>query len=170
MNIIPVPLPVPVHGSESVELDSLLKHDLVPALMRAYEKAPNPDHVRALVLTNPHNPLGLCYPAHVLRGCIDFCRKRGIHYVSDEVYAMSEISTADLERGNGFVSALSLAPAQPSLPTSTQTGDQEDVSVHVIWSISKDYGSSGLRMVSLTCRLRSLTPSPHLLLSSAPSH
>lgn len=45
--------------------------------------------VKAVILTNPHNPLGRCYPRSTVREYIRFCHKHDIYLISDEIYALS---------------------------------------------------------------------------------
>ena len=42
-----------------------------------------------LLLTNPHNPLGVVYSAETISACVGWARKKGMHVVVDEIYAMS---------------------------------------------------------------------------------
>ena len=93
------------------------------------------------MLTNPHNPFGQCYPADVLLECVRFCCARAIHFVSDEVYAMSEFANS-AEPAVPFVSVLAL-----DISTLVSEEEVDRSRVHVLWSISKDFGSSGIRMV-----------------------
>lgn len=44
---------------------------------------------RMLLLTHPHNPLGVVWPADAYAGIVKWGLKRGLHVVSDEVYALS---------------------------------------------------------------------------------
>ncbi|KAI6298192.1 putative secondary metabolism biosynthetic enzyme [Pyricularia oryzae] len=80
-----------------------LGEGLLPALKQAMAGVADKAKVKALVMTNPNNPLGQCYPEGVLQEALDFCREAGLHYISDELYALSQLGT-----GGGFVSALSL--------------------------------------------------------------
>jgi len=97
------------------------------------------------MLTNPHNPLGQCYSVEALRSIIQFCDEKKIHFISDEIYAMSQFASPDIPNPRPFVSALQI--------------DLKDIGcdpsrVHVIWGLSKDLGSNGLRLVnSLTSSL-----------------
>ena len=109
---------------------------LIPALTKALENSTRP--VRALVLTNPHNPFGQMYPKDVLEACVKFCQEHDIHYISDEVYALSVFPTPNSKHTSPFVSALSLDLEALGCDASR---------VHTIWSTSKDFGSSGIRMV-----------------------
>lgn len=45
--------------------------------------------VRALLVSNPHNPLGRPYPRETLIEYLKFCAKYNIHLLSDEVYCTS---------------------------------------------------------------------------------
>jgi aspartate/methionine/tyrosine aminotransferase len=117
-----------------------LTTSLVPALETTYAGASCP--VKALVLANPHNPLGRCYSRAVLEECFKFCDARGIHLVSDEVFALSTFESPDLPDATPFTSALSLDPAALGCDPSR---------IHVIWSMSKDFGSSGIKLVCLFC-------------------
>ncbi|KAI1105362.1 pyridoxal phosphate-dependent transferase [Jackrogersella minutella] len=88
----------PVHAASAdigkTPPNRLLESSLVPALTQAYESHAEPSRIKALVLTNPHNPFGRCYPEHVLREAILWCGEKGIHYISDEVYALSDFETS----------------------------------------------------------------------------
>lgn len=82
--------------------------------------------VAALLIANPENPLGRCYTGEVLWYLVEFCRREGLHFVVDEIYALSA--------GPSFTSVLSL--------------DLKDglENVHVVWGMSKDFGLGGCRV------------------------
>lgn len=95
--------------------------------------------VRALVLTNPHNPFARCYDKNVVAACAQFCQKHNLHFISDEVYALSTFGEGHREDG------------EPEFPSSALQLDLQSLGVdhervHVIWSTSKDFGSSGIRL------------------------
>ena len=117
-------------------LELTLTEALLPKLEEAYANASRP--IKALLLTNPHNPLSQCYPRSVLEDCIRFCKRRNIHYISDEVYALTSFRCEELPDPIPFVSALSLNISDLGCDLSR---------VHTIWSTSKDFGQSGVRMV-----------------------
>lgn len=125
----PVPVTIP-------DLQESLTMSLIPALEEAYANASCP--VKALVLANPHNPLGRCYSRSVLGACLQFCQARSIHFVSDEVFALSIFECPDLSTPTCFISALSLDAARLGCDPSR---------VHVVWSMSKDFSSSGIKVV-----------------------
>lgn len=98
--------------------------------------------VRALLLTNPHNPLGnwkddsdgkeiwliytgRCYPRETLIAIMRFCNKYGIHLISDEIYALS-VYTEDTTHP-GFTSVLSI----------DYTGIIRKDQIHVLYGFSK---------------------------------
>lgn len=118
------------------DIHATLTEALLPALEHAFENAPHP--VKGLVLTNPHNPLAQCYPRSVLEGCVMFCQRRNIHFISDEIYALTSCTGAYAPNPTPFVSALSLDVVRLGYDLSR---------VHTVWSTSKDFGQSGIRMV-----------------------
>lgn len=82
--------------------------------------------VRALLYTNPDNPLGRVASRETLLEILEWAERRGIHLVFDEVYALSVFGS------RAFVSGASLRPS---------LGEH----IHVVWAFSKDFGASGLR-------------------------
>lgn len=44
------------------------------------------DGCRMLILSNPHNPMGLCWPEATLRRLATFCHERGIVVIADEIH------------------------------------------------------------------------------------
>ena len=121
---------------ELPSFDVSLGPGLIAALEEIYQTSPCP--VKALVLSNPHNPLGRCYSRDGLEQCLKFCQQRNIQFVSDEVFALSVFSCPDITDPSPFVSVLSLHPISLSC-------DPERV--HVVWSMSKDLAASGARLV-----------------------
>ncbi|KAG7138211.1 aminotransferase aclI like protein [Verticillium longisporum] len=63
---------------------------------------------KALILCNPHNPLGRCYPRSVIEGYMRLCQKYSLHLLSDEIYALSIWDNPDAADAPGFTSALSI--------------------------------------------------------------
>ncbi|KAK2054951.1 aminotransferase class I and II [Colletotrichum caudatum] len=85
--------------------------------------------VRGIFLSNPDNPLGRCYAAHVLLQVSQLCVKHRIHLIVDETYAMSA--------GDRFSSILSLGLGMNA------------TSVHVLWGMSKDFGLGSIEAAFL---------------------
>ena len=98
---------------------------LTPELLdRAADGAGRP--VKALLFTNPDNPLGRVAAPGDIDAVLGWAEHRGLHVVFDEIYALSVF---------GERSFTSVAELRPSL------GGH----VHVVWAFSKDFGASGLR-------------------------
>ncbi|MCJ1436772.1 hypothetical protein MMC27_006154 [Xylographa pallens] len=125
-----VPVSVVLPGFE----DSL-SSALIAALERTLRSSTRP--IKALVLSNPHNPLGRCYSRDVLEQCFKFCQQHQLHLISDEVFALSVYGPHDLPNLPPFVSALSV---DPDLLGCDKT------KIHVVWSTSKDLAASGIRL------------------------
>ncbi|KAI9933168.1 hypothetical protein MW887_007639 [Aspergillus wentii] len=92
--------------------------------------------VKALLLCSPHNPLGRCYPANILREYMKFCARNGLHLICDEIYALSVWDNPRLPDAPGFTSILAMDAADVMDPSR----------VHVVWGLSKDFGATGLRI------------------------
>jgi gliotoxin/aspirochlorine biosynthesis aminotransferase len=91
-----------------------------------------------VVLSNPHNPFGRYYARSVLEQVLQFCQQRNLHLISDEVLALSSFPSPDLPHAPPFCSALSLDPSALACDPNR---------VHVLWTMSKDLGASGFRVV-----------------------
>jgi len=130
VNIIP---------TASLPLPTALSSDIVAEVKTAYSSAPDPKRIKALLVTNPHNPIGRCYSPSTLRELMAFCQEKGLHYISDEVFAMSVFGGEGDEK---FTSALALVDDGEESPIDANR-------VHVIYSMSKDFGSAGIRMACL---------------------
>lgn len=95
--------------------------------------------VKALMLCNPHNPLGRCYPRATVDALMKFCHSRNIHLISDEIYALS------VWENRVDKDSVQFTPFESLL--SRDTTDLIDPGfVHVLWGMSKDFGANGLRV------------------------
>ncbi|KAL2216143.1 1-aminocyclopropane-1-carboxylate synthase [Thermoascus aurantiacus ATCC 26904] len=111
-----------------------------PAAIEKYEAAlkdaeEKGTKIRAVLVANPNNPVGRCYPPETLKELLKFCQKHQIHFISDEVYALSVFDSGDPD-AVPFTSVLSLDLSgliDPSL-------------VHVMYGFSKDFASGGLHL------------------------
>jgi aspartate/methionine/tyrosine aminotransferase len=94
--------------------------------------------VRALMLCHPHNPLGRCYPREVVVQLMRLCERYKVHFISDEIYALSvwENTVDQAPPPVRFESALSIDLA----------GIIDPRLVHVLWGLSKDFGANGMRL------------------------
>ncbi|CAG8058383.1 unnamed protein product [Penicillium olsonii] len=111
--------------------------EAVQVYQNAYEEARGKGlRVRALILCSPHNPLGRCYPEHVLREYMRLCGRSGLHLVSDEIYALTVWDNPRIKDAPRFKSILSMGD-QPVMDPSM---------IHAVWGLSKDFGATGLRL------------------------
>ncbi|KAK4900771.1 hypothetical protein LTR27_001950 [Elasticomyces elasticus] len=98
--------------------------------------------VKAVMVTNPHNPLGKCYPPDTIKAMAAFCEKHSLHYLSDEIYANSVFVNDQYPEATTFHSVLSV--------------DLDDVIrpnlVHVLYGAAKDFCANGLRLGALYTR------------------
>ncbi|KAK4098344.1 putative aminotransferase class I and II family protein [Parathielavia hyrcaniae] len=102
--------------------------------------------VRAVLLTNPHNPLGRCYPVETLKAIASFCGQHKLHLISDEIYANSVFENPRAPAAVPFTSVLALDLA-----------DRIDAQlVHVTYGASKDFCANGLRLGMLHTRNQGL--------------
>lgn len=104
---------------------------------------------RVLLLSHPNNPLGICYPPHVVQECIDWCREHEVHLISDEIYAGSVYRQKKEENGEDtFVSAMSLASGHSVSSSSGGGGGGLGLGpyIHLVYALSKDFALSGLRV------------------------
>lgn len=123
-------------------IDPSVYYPTEQSLNAAYEQATLDGHTpKILLLSHPQNPLGVYYPNDVLKLCINWCRSRHVHLVADEIYAGSvyrDSSTAS------FTSILKLASTHTEQNQGPGLGLGDYI--HWVYSISKDFGMSGLRV------------------------
>ncbi|XP_054847323.1 1-aminocyclopropane-1-carboxylate synthase-like protein 1 [Eublepharis macularius] len=130
MQPVHVPLFSEVTNKESRPFQLTIEK-LETALHQAMEQG---IRVRALILINPHNPLGDIYPAQLLKECLEFAHRYKLHVIMDEIYMLSVYGDTT------FTSILSL----DSLPDPDRT--------HFMWGFSKDFGMCGVRVGILYTR------------------
>ncbi|TPX66799.1 hypothetical protein SpCBS45565_g04158 [Spizellomyces sp. 'palustris'] len=120
-------------------------------LAQRVETSPIP--IRALLLTNPNNPTGRVIPTETLRSYLQFAKSHKLHIILDEIYALSCFRASSQEGLDPFTSIL-------AMPWVQDEGLQEWI--HIVWSFSKDFGSSGLRLGCIQSRnpliLKALRP------------
>ncbi|KAF8632797.1 hypothetical protein AX17_004759 [Amanita inopinata Kibby_2008] len=99
-DITPVGVPVPISDM------------FTPVELTHFEKALQKSNyegttIKAVILRNPHNPLGRSYPPQVTVEYFRFCEKHNLHLISSEIYALSDFPSSDVSNTQPFVSALS---------------------------------------------------------------
>jgi bifunctional pyridoxal-dependent enzyme with beta-cystathionase and maltose regulon repressor activities len=65
--------------------------------------------IRAMLLCNPHNPVGRCYTIDALKALFALCHKHRIHLISDEIYGLSVFDVRGSKR-TPFTCVLSIDP------------------------------------------------------------
>ena len=110
---------IPVHCS-SEDGFALTREHLDAALANADRP------VKALLYTNPNNPLGCVYSAAEVDDILSWAQENEIHVVLDEIYALSVHGDVEFTSGAHLRSDM---------------GEW----LHIVWAFSKDFGLSGLR-------------------------
>ncbi|KAL1598988.1 hypothetical protein SLS60_008134 [Paraconiothyrium brasiliense] len=126
-----IPVFVSNDGIDQFSPDILPRYEV--ALKYAEEQSLK---VKILVLCNPHNPLGRCYPPSTLIALLCFCNTHKIHLIADEIYAMSVYSCS--QDSTRFTSVLSLDWEKYIDPQY----------FHHVYGMSKDFACGGLRIGS----------------------
>ncbi|KKA23054.1 1-aminocyclopropane-1-carboxylate deaminase [Rasamsonia emersonii CBS 393.64] len=114
--------------------------------------------IRAVLLVNPNNPVGRCYPVETLKAILRFCKQHQIHLISDEVYGMC-----------GFDSGSPDAVPFTSILSIDLSGLIDPNLVHMLYGFSKDFASGGLHLGFLISQNKKLLQACTALLSVAPS-
>ena len=127
-------VPVAMENVDPVSVEAVKQYET--ALIEAEASGTT---IRAILLANPHNPLGRPYSKEALIAFARFCSKHNLHLLSDEVYAQSWFPSQDFPEPPPFVSILSLDLKKYIDPAL----------VHVIYAMSKDFGANGIRIGSL---------------------
>ncbi|KAF7154855.1 hypothetical protein CNMCM5623_003113 [Aspergillus felis] len=130
-NVTAVHVTPPSNSDNSVPEDA---DHLVSAYVAAYERALRqaPCRIRAILVCNPHNPCGHIYSTKVIQALLQFAQRHDLFYISDEIYALST-----LDEQTPFTSVLSIDVSALGVDLAR---------VFTLYSISKDLGSSGLRL------------------------
>ncbi|KAH7386627.1 pyridoxal phosphate-dependent transferase [Phaeosphaeria sp. MPI-PUGE-AT-0046c] len=109
--------------------------------------------VRALLIVNPNNPLGRCYPKRTLLSLLHFCATHSLHIISDEIYALSVHPSHE---SNG-----SSSPPFTSILSLNTSSIIDSNFVHVTYGLSKDFGAAGLKIGALITRNEELKKAVH---------
>ena len=128
INIIGQVLTLPIIPS-NLTTCSITIDDLDNAYNNAISKGHPP---KAIIITNPNNPLGKIYTKNELLIFINYCNMKSIHLIVDEIYALSVFDN-DVNNDDKFQSVTTILE------------NKLNDNVHVIWGLSKDFGVSGLR-------------------------
>ncbi|UJR21784.1 hypothetical protein I4U23_024859 [Adineta vaga] len=86
-------------------------------------------HPCGIILVNPHNPTGDIYDERTIQPILEFAAEKQLHVIIDEIYALSVY-----ENEKPFQSILNY------------TSIIDPQRTHFVWSLSKDFALSGLRL------------------------
>lgn len=115
---------------------------LEDAYERSLKKGKAP---KMLVLIQPNNPTGKLYSRETLMRCIKWAFEKGIHVVSDEIYAIT------IFEGNTMLSAAQVVYEELEKVEKSSAEDDKKFAhylknyVHVVGGFSKDFSLNGLR-------------------------
>ncbi|KAH0490129.1 hypothetical protein TgHK011_001612 [Trichoderma gracile] len=119
--------------------------DVVQAYRDAADKATC--KVRGILFCNPHNPYGHICPTEAIDGLLQYCQQANLHFVSDEIYALSTFGVlAQSSKENKGVYVSPETQFVSVLSRDLSLLEVERSRVHVLYSISKDFGCSGMRL------------------------
>ncbi|GFF62633.1 hypothetical protein IFM60648_00673 [Aspergillus lentulus] len=137
--------PLGIHGARRsavvIPVDFGEVNPLNPEAISQYKKAVTDfevstgNHVPAVMLCHPHNPLGRCYPRSAIIDLMKMCQAHQMHLISDKIYALA-VWNNQIDKdvpGVPLESILSIDPA----------GLIDADHVHVLWGMSKDFGPNG---------------------------
>lgn len=139
--------------------EDCFSEDIVAAFEKSLKESEEAGvKIRAVLVVNPHNPLGTlppfahtctiltrtgrCYPEKTLKALMRFCNTHNLHLISDEIYALSVFPNPSFPAAIPFTSALSIDPTDLIDPNL----------VHVVYGLSKDFGLAGLKVGCLVTR------------------
>uniref|UniRef100_A0A0C9S1N4 TSA: Wollemia nobilis Ref_Wollemi_Transcript_25086_2288 transcribed RNA sequence n=1 Tax=Wollemia nobilis TaxID=56998 RepID=A0A0C9S1N4_9CONI len=117
-------VPVPCRSTDNFNVT-------ITALERAFNQTKKKGvTVRALLITNPSNPVGNTLDSNMLTMLLVFAREKNIHLICDEVYAGSVYGSSEFT----------------SIANVLESGEFDKSRVHIIYGASKDLGLPGLRV------------------------
>lgn len=124
---------IPFAGVDPLSLEAISVYEASITKCKARNQK-----VAAIMLCNPHNPLGRCYSREFIIELMKLCQKYKIHLVSDEIYAMSVFKTSNSSE----------VPELPftSLSSIPTEGLIDPALTHILYGVSKDFGANGLRV------------------------
>lgn len=127
-------IPFPIH----VDIVNIYNGPTIQELNDAYNNAISLGYrVRFIMICNPNNPLGIIYPVTTIQNIMKWCRSKSInnpvntiHMIFDEIYALS---THALPGQHQYQSIIKI------------TNNVFNNDIHMLYSLSKDFGISGIR-------------------------
>ena len=148
------------------QCNTLAEVELLDAEMERRERDVVKPKITAVLITNPHNPLGFCYSREVLLAYCRLAQRWNLFLVSDEIYANSVYdareSLPDLLYipSKRSVSILSLSADIPDAPPFTsilsldvkKDAGCSPARILCLYGMSKDFGANGFRAGAMVCQ------------------
>ncbi|KAJ9111030.1 hypothetical protein QFC22_006626 [Naganishia vaughanmartiniae] len=135
--LVGVPMDIDADGWES-------EGDVEARMERAWKEAEKRGlKVKAVIVTNPGNPIGRTLERDTLLAYCRFAEKRNLHLISDEIYALSVFDNPKLPNAVPFTSILNIDVERELGKTFSKKR------LHVLHGMSKDFCSNGLRFGTL---------------------
>ncbi|KAK7178676.1 hypothetical protein PSPO01_15284 [Paraphaeosphaeria sporulosa] len=133
-----IPVQVPFREVESAQ-------GVVSAYRIAAQKATC--NIRGILFCNPHNPSGHISRPEVTDALLQYCEEEDLHFISDEVYALSTFGAFEgAADKHGKIFRSSATNFVSVLQKHLQGLGVNPSRVHQVYSFSKDFGSSGVRL------------------------
>lgn len=120
-----------------IEEPIVTTEDLDQAILKINSEGKN---FRMLVLTNPDNPTGRMYKYRELVTIANWCKEHRIHLVVNEIYALSLIDTRDARISVDYNENIAFRSFIDYIV------EEKSPFLHLWYSLSKDFGISGLRV------------------------
>lgn len=138
-----IPVHVALHDDESPQ-----------AVLSGYQQAVQNStcRVRGILFCNPHNPKGYIYRPEVIDALLQYCEEMDLHFISDEVYGLSNFGTDHLIHKHDASPTSTTGIFSSVLERDLKILSVDPSRVHQVYSLSKDFGSSGLRLVKILYR------------------
>jgi aspartate/methionine/tyrosine aminotransferase len=134
---------------EGNDLTKIFSKVTCESLQQAYDKAISLVHKpKAILLTQPSNPTGTIYSSEELQTIIEWTLKTSqlngekMHIISDEVYALSLHQYPEEQ----LPSDTSIRQVAEEMIINNQLSIEDYRRIHILWSLSKDFAGSGLRV------------------------
>ena len=109
-----------------LDAKSSFKHD-IKAFEKAYQDCHEKDKIKAVLLTDPHNPTGEVLSDKFKDEIIHFCKDKNLSIISDEIYALSYLNSK----------------RHSSLYGKAQ---KEGIDAHLLYGFAKDFALAGMKV------------------------
>lgn len=124
-------LPSPYYTGFKFDFEGRFGVKLVPAQMSDFEHRIEDiekvlsSKTKAILLTTPHNPTGDVLSESYLKQVAELCKKKNLHLISDEIYALS------IHDNRTHLSILEV--------------EKDYENIHLLYGMAKDFGLAGIK-------------------------